>query len=111
SIRQMLQSAGRNASVVISLPNVKGQLERYAVREASNFDPELQARFPEIRSYVGTGLDDKAAVLRMSVDPSGIQTMVFRSGMRNEFMEPFSEDGTVYAVYNSSRQKGSLPWT
>lgn len=112
SIRQALQSMGRGqASVVISLPNVKGELERYAVREASNFDPELQARFPEIRSYVGTGIDDKAATLRMSIDPKGIQTMVFRSGSRNEFMEPFSEDGTVYAVYNSSRQKGSLPWT
>lgn len=112
SIRQTLQSAGRGqASVIISLPNVKGELERYSVREASNFEPALQAQFPEIRSYIGTGIDDKAAVLRMSIDPKGIQTMVFRSGSRNEFMEPFSEDGTVYAVYNSSRNKGSLPWT
>ena len=49
--------------------------------------------------------------LRISVDPRGIQATVFRTGKRNEFVEPYSEDGSVYAVYNSSRVKGKLPFT
>lgn len=100
-----------NGGIIISLPNAEGQLERFEVFEASNFAPELQAQFPEIRAYAGKGVDDIYAQVRMSLDSKGIQTMVFRTGKRNEFMEPYSADGTVYAVYNSERQKGHLPFT
>lgn len=117
SLRQTLQSApvrnvaAKQNGVVVSLPNIDGKLERYQVVEASNFTPEFQAQHPEIRAYAGKGIDDKTAVLRMSVDPSGIQAMVFRTDKRNEFIEQYSEDGSVYAIYNSARNKGSLPFT
>ena len=115
ALRQALSTApvrftGRQSGVVISMPNVDGNLERFEMFEASNFEPALQAQFSKIRSYVGRGIDDKHAVLRMSVDPSGVQTVVFRTDKRNEFMEPLSEDGTVYAIFNSSRNKGNLPF-
>ena len=98
-------------NVVISIPNADGKLERFQVYEASNFDAELQAQFPQIRSYVGAGIADKYAVLRMSLDPRGIQTMVLRAGKPAEFMEPYSQDGKIYAVYSSSRKRGKLPFT
>ena len=98
-------------NVVISIPNADGKLERFQVYEASNFDAELQAQFPEIRSYVGVGIDDKLAILRMSLDPNGIQAMIFRTDKRNEFIEPYSADGRIYAIFTSSRIKGKLPFT
>jgi subtilisin-like proprotein convertase family protein len=99
------------SNTIISLPNVNGSMEKFEVFEASNFEAALQAQYPNIRSYVGIGLDDKNALIRLSVDSSGIQTMVFRAGKQSEFMEPYSQDGSVYAVYNSSRNKGKLPFT
>lgn len=99
------------SGVVITLPNIDGQLERFEMLEASNFTPEFQAQHPQIRAYVGKGIDDKKAVVRLSVDPAGVQGMVFRSGKRNEFIECYSQDGAIYAVYNASRNKGSLPFT
>jgi len=103
--------AANSTNVIITLPNAAGKLERFRVYEASNFAPELQAQFPEIRSYVGHGLDDKTAIVRLSLDPRGIQTMVFRANTGAEFMEPYSDNGLVYAVYKSSRKKGKLPFT
>lgn len=97
--------------VIITLPNSKGEMEQFEMFEASNFEPELQAQYPEIRSYVGIGIDDKKAHLRMSIDPKGVQTMIFRAGKKTEFMEPYSETGFVYAAYESSRQKGKMPFT
>ncbi|SCY91193.1 zinc-dependent metalloprotease [Flavobacterium caeni] len=117
TLRAVLQTAPqRNVSVhqsgvIISLPNVQGQTERFEMLEASNFVPEFQAQHPEIRAYVGKGIDDKNATVRLSVDPSGIQGMVFRTDKRNEFIEPYAEGGDIYAVYNASRNKGSLPFT
>ncbi|HET9277032.1 MAG TPA: zinc-dependent metalloprotease family protein [Flavitalea sp.] len=98
-------------TTIITLPNVAGTLEQFEVVEASNFDPALQAQFPEIRAYSGRGITDKFATLKLSISPQGIQTMVFRTDRANEFIEPYSHDHVVYAVYNSRRDKGQLPWT
>jgi len=117
SIEQVLQQAPqrnvsiRQTGVIISLPNVDGNLERFEMLEASNFTPELQAQFPNIRAYAGKGIDDPKATVRLSIDPRGIQAMVFRTDKRNEFIEAYSEDGSVYAIYNASRNKGNLPFT
>ncbi len=98
-------------SVIISLPNAAGNIEKFEVYEASNFEPALQAKFPEIRAFSGKGITDKNATLKLSISPQGVSTMVFRTEKDNEFMEPYSQDHKVYSVYSVYRDKGSLPWT
>ena len=66
-------------STVITLPNAAGVLEQFEVYESSNFEPALQAQFPDIRAYSGRGITDKHATLKLSISPQGIQTMVFRT--------------------------------
>jgi subtilisin-like proprotein convertase family protein len=109
SMKQILITApnrfSNSTGVIVTMPNRKGKLERFQVYESSNFTPELQLVHPDIRAYIGIGLDDKLAQLRLSISPQGIQTMVFRTDARNEFMEPYSADGSVYAIYNSSLNK------
>lgn len=97
--------------VIISLPNSQNEMERFELFEASNFEPELQAQYPEIRAYVGIGIDDKKAQLRMSIDPKGVQAMIFRAGKKTEFIEPYAENGLIYASYESARHKGKMPFT
>jgi subtilisin-like proprotein convertase family protein len=109
NVRQTLFSNVENK--IITLPNTSGVLEQFEMFEASNFDSELQARFPEIRAYSGKGITDKYATLKLSISPQGIQTMVFRTGKVNEFMEKYSQDGLLYAVFNSSRSASNLSWS
>lgn len=111
-LRQQLFSIvdNRQQSTVITLPNADGQIEQFEVFEASNFEPELQARFPEIRAYSGQGLTDKYATLKLSISPQGIQGMIFRTALNNEFIEAYSQDQTIYAVFRGHREKGGLPW-
>ncbi|WP_322550961.1 reprolysin-like metallopeptidase [Flavobacterium psychraquaticum] len=116
AIKQVLYSATdrfaeNRTSAIISLPNAEGKLERFRIYEASNFDAELQAQFPDIRAYVGQGIDDKYARLRLSINPRGINTMISRADKPTEYMEPYSEDGRIHVVYNSERVKGKLPFT
>jgi hypothetical protein len=115
SFRQQIAPVTINSlahqSVIISLPNADGNIEQFEIVEASNFEPDLQAQFPEIRAYSGKGITDRHATLKMSFSPQGLQTMVFRTDRDNEFIEPYSSDHTVYAVYRARRDKGSLPWT
>ncbi|WP_205509834.1 reprolysin-like metallopeptidase [Longitalea arenae] len=95
-------------STIISLPNADGQIEQFEIIEASNFEPALQAQFPEIRAFSGKGITDKQATLKLSISPQGIQTMVFRMNKENEFIEPYSADHKVYTVFK--KQPKSLPW-
>jgi len=97
-------------STIITLPNADGNSEDFELTEASNFDSTLQARFPEIRSYSGKGINDKSATVKLSISPDGIQSMVFRVGRENEFIEPYSEDKKTYASFRSQRKAGAIPW-
>jgi hypothetical protein len=112
-LRQQLFSIvnDNTRSTVIVLPNADGGFEEFEVYEASNFDPELQAAFPQIRAYSGRGITDKNATLKLSLSPQGIQTMVFRTEKDSEFIEAYSQDHTIYSVFRSQRAKGKLPWT
>lgn len=110
--QQLFTVTGRPGhTTVITLPGADGQIEQFRVVEASNFVPELQARFPEIRAFSGQGITDPAATLKLSYSPQGVQTMVFRNnGGATEYLEPYSADGRTVAVFKSQRTKGGLPW-
>ncbi|HLM01444.1 MAG TPA: zinc-dependent metalloprotease family protein [Pyrinomonadaceae bacterium] len=105
------------APTLVSLPNADGRTEQFELFEASNFDAELQAKFPEIRSFSGRGVTDRHATVKLSISPQGIQATVFRTGSQflelegqTEIIEPYSKDRTVYAVFKSARRTGELPW-
>ena len=104
-------------STVVSLPNADGGIEQFELFEASNFEPELQAKFPEIRAFSGRGVTDRYATVKLSVSPQGVSGTIFRTatsfveiGGETEFIEPYSADRTTYAVYRSTRRRGELPW-
>jgi hypothetical protein len=106
----VFKAAGKATATttIISLPNADGQIEQFEIVEASNFEPALQARFPDIRAFSGRGITDRDASLKLSISPQGIQTMVIRTGKQTEFMEPYSADHTIYAVFR--KQPRALPW-
>lgn len=79
--------------------------------EASNFDAELQSLFPEIKAYVGSGVENPKNILRLSISPNGIQTMTMKPNGLSEFMEPYSSDNSIYAAYTAKSRKGKLPFT
>lgn len=106
ALRQSLVSVPQRAqfsatsNTVLSFPNGEGKLQRYSIKEASVMDPELQARFPEIRSYVGQGIDDASSVLRFSISPYGFSGMILASDGKNTFIEPISQNSSNYIVFN-----------
>ncbi|MFA5619526.1 MAG: reprolysin-like metallopeptidase [Weeksellaceae bacterium] len=96
---------------IISLPNANGDMEQFEVWEASNFTPELQSKFPNIRSYIGKGINDPQAYLRFSLSQFGISSMTLRAG-GSEFIEAYTTDYSKFIVFNSKshRNAGEMPF-
>jgi subtilisin-like proprotein convertase family protein len=90
-----------NGEIKISIPNSTGTLEEFAVKESSNFAFELQALYPNIRAYSGTGITDPNASISFSISPIGIQTIVMRGDSGSEFIEPLTEDKSIYILSTS----------
>ncbi|PIF45007.1 putative secreted protein (Por secretion system target) [Chryseobacterium sp. 52] len=105
ALKEAPERFSKSKGAIITLPTAGGKIEKFQVWESSNMDPALQAKYPDIKSYVGTGVDDPSVYLRFSMSPVGFSSMITRSGL-SEFIEPYTEDRTIYAVFDSNARRG-----
>ncbi|WP_394758087.1 reprolysin-like metallopeptidase [Flavobacterium sp.] len=98
----------RNSSVSISLPNADGLLENFRIYENPTMDPALAAKYPDIKSYIGIGIDNPTATAYFSMSPLGFKSMVLSADKSAVFIEPVSTDLKTYSVYKKADKKQSL---
>ncbi|MDQ8140707.1 reprolysin-like metallopeptidase [Chryseobacterium sp. CFS15] len=101
-------AVGEKSDIIISFPNSDGKLEHFKVRENSNFDPQLAAKYPDIKSYVGEGLGDSNSTVYFSISPLGLSSMEIYGDKSAVFIEPYTKDLSTYVVYRKSDKKDDL---
>ena len=89
------------SNTVIEFPTANGEFEKFQVWENSNFAPELQQKYPNIRAYVGRSISNKTTTINFSLSPRGIQTMILKADNNSEFIEPASREGELYILFDS----------
>jgi hypothetical protein len=72
------------SAVYVHLPMPDGTDQRFRVEESPIMEPGLAAKFPEIKTYRGQGVEDGTASARLGWTAAGFHAIVF------------SERGTVY---------------
>jgi hypothetical protein len=94
-----------SANNLLWVPRPDGTLERFQIFVSSILAPELAAKFPEIQTYAGQGVDDPTATIYFDVTPAGFHAQV-RSATGAFYIDPYSSQGsTYYSVYG----KGTAP--
>ncbi len=84
---------------ILSIPKPDGTLERFSVFVNSIMDPELAAKFPEIQTYAGQGIDNPASTIRLDMTPQGFHAQVI-SPSGTYYVDPYSNlPSDFYAVY------------
>ena len=92
------QETGPNAKAVeISLPSLKGKIEKFAVYSFPVMAKEIADQY-ELGSYVGIGIDDPSKQIRFSVAPNDFQAMIVKNGVY-EFIDPQNSNKTIYYVH------------
>ncbi|MEQ6123181.1 reprolysin-like metallopeptidase [Pseudotenacibaculum sp. MALMAid0570] len=97
------------SNVVVNFPNQDGKLERFSIVEAPVLSPKLAAEHPNIKTYLGYGIDSPGARIRFSVTPQGIQTMTSYMDRPNVFTVPTEKGNTSeYITYNRGVRVNSV---
>lgn len=84
-----------SGAVEIPLPLPDGSFEWYRVIEAPVMEPGLQARYPQMRSYLGQSIETPAATVRLSLTPHGFAAMAMRPG-GTVFIDPYAKGETEH---------------
>ncbi|MFM9957072.1 MAG: reprolysin-like metallopeptidase [Phycisphaerales bacterium] len=96
--------------VFVSLPMPDGTFQRFSIVETDVMHPELAAKFPEIKTYTGVGIDEDASTVRLDMTPHGFRAMVLApSG--SVFIDPWTKfDVTQYSSYYKRDYMGREAW-
>ncbi len=87
---------------VLTLPMPDGSFQRFAVEYSPIMEKPLADRYPQIRTYVGWGIDDPTAMVRFDHTPHGFHAMVYAPG-GSVYIDPYARWNTdYYIVYRKS---------
>lgn len=94
---QELQSAplensenARNTPLILALPMPDGRINHFKVVEYSMMEPGLQAKFPDIRTYEGQGIEDRTATIKIDWTAFGFHAMILSPVNGSAWIDPYA---------------------
>lgn len=87
------------STTLLSLPTPDGGFARFRIVDAPVMAPELAARYPQIRTWLGQGVDDPATTVRFDLTPAGFHAQMIGNG-GTSYIDPYQRgDTTHYLAY------------
>lgn len=105
ALRTALKSApldvsGLPSNTVVAFPDYTGKVSNYVIYEAPVMEKGLSDRYPDIKSYVGKGIDDKSATIRFSTSLFGLHLMMTSGEAGTYYIDTHTKDLNNYIVYS-----------
>ncbi|MBL7818147.1 MAG: T9SS type A sorting domain-containing protein [Saprospiraceae bacterium] len=95
-------SAGRNSDVIVEIPMPNNSIQKFRVVESPIMEEGLAKRYPDIKTYAGTSIDNPSVTVRFDVTPKGFHSMIF-SPEGTFFIDPFNNVTTEYYINYSKK--------
>lgn len=95
-----LRNTFNSNPVNIVIPSHNGEFDIYQIFKSNTLSPSLAARYPEIKSYVGSRVDEHdGSIVRITSTPIGIYIMVLRPDQGQQFINPLDNSGENYMSF------------
>ncbi len=100
-LTQLLASAPTEGNsveeTILALPTPEGEMMHFRIWESPIMAPGLAIQFPQLKTYIGKGIEDPSALLRADVTQKGFHAMVLgRQG--TWLVDPFFREASPYYV-------------
>ncbi len=89
-----------DSSVIVSFPNPDGGLDNYKIFEVAIMEQALANNYPNIKSYIGKGINDKTQSIRFSITPLGFDAVTNSGKVGSFLIKKYRSDSIInYVVY------------
>ncbi len=89
----------RTSPLIMVFPMPNGTMQQFRVVESPIMEPGLAAKFPQIKTYLAQGIDDRTATMRFDITTKGFHGMIL-SVEGATFIDPYSSGTTTeYIAY------------
>lgn len=90
---------GQADGILFALPMPDGSSQYFQVVNSPIMEAKLAAKYPQISTYLGQGVDDQTATVRMDWTPQGFHAMIL-SAAGTVYIDPFRRgDTSLYISY------------
>tara|TARA_R110002051_G_scaffold160901_2_gene232490 strand:- start:12075 stop:18161 length:6087 start_codon:yes stop_codon:yes gene_type:complete len=91
----------RSSQITASFPLLDGKVETFSIYDSEVMHPDLQAKFPQIRSYFGVSQQNPLNKVYFTITSQGFRGII--KGERTIYMDPYAKgDMNNYIVYDRS---------
>ncbi len=84
----------KNNQTVFQIPMPDGSLADFRLTETPIMENDLQAKYPEIRTFTGVGITDPTAFLKCDLTMKGFHAMILSEKTGTIFIDPFAVGDT-----------------
>lgn len=97
---------GEPLEITLAMPD--GAFQRFRIEQAGILSPSLAAKYPELRTFVGRGIDDRTATLRMDTTTDGFHAMVI-SASGVSYIDPHAPGDKDHCVSFRGSSRTNIP--
>ncbi|WP_348746970.1 zinc-dependent metalloprotease [Tenacibaculum sp. 190524A02b] len=102
------RSKAKSSNLIMQFPNAQGKMETFKIAENAVLSPDLSAKFPGIKSYIGIAVNNSSSVIHFSISPKGLNAMRLSVGTNDVFIEPYGNKET-YSVFTRAQKEEEKP--
>ncbi len=106
------KSVNQSLAPVMLIPMPDGKIARFRVWESSIQEPALEAKFPDIKTFAGQGIDDIYASIRFDIGPRGFHAQVLTIN-GTYYIDPYAVGNTTdyISYYRKDLMNNKGSWT